>query len=256
MYFNFFGLGFGLIVLLLSVFGVLQWLHIPAGNFLDWVVGAASFWWLLTITIVPWNIHFDAKEVVAEAAASSEQGMAVEPRQLAYAKTVARRALGVAIALHLLSALGLYVLSLSGVSAVGYIGSAAALLLTALRPAVRTYQYLAARLTTIRQGLKYPREDVFELRGRLERLESSVTQLTTQLDPEDPRSWVTQSQNQWEALRQDLNRLSTNLEDFRTTNQVEHQRLGREAQQAIAQITADGQFLDHVREIIRFFKTA
>jgi hypothetical protein len=32
--------------------------------------------------------------------------------------------------------------------------------------------------------------------------------------------------------------------------------LSREARQAIAQLTTDGQFLDHVREIIRFFKTA
>ena len=30
----------------------------------------------------------------------------------------------------------------------------------------------------------------------------------------------------------------------------------REAEQAVAQISADGQVLDHVRELVRFFKSA
>ncbi|MEB3338679.1 MAG: hypothetical protein VKJ46_14515 [Leptolyngbyaceae bacterium] len=256
MVFNFFGLGFGLVVLLLIAFSALQWLHVPTGSFVDWIIGAASFWWLLAITIVPWNIHFEAKEVLAEAAVSTEQGISVEPKQVNYAQTIAKRSFWIAIALHLLSAIGLYALSATGISSVGYISSAAALLLTALRPAVRTYQYLATRLAMIRQGFKYPREDVLELRERLSILESNLTQLSDRLNLEDPSSWASQQENQWHAVRQDLSRLSTNLEDLRAINQAEHQRLGREAQQAIAQLTTDGQFLDHVREIIRFFKTA
>ena len=39
-------------------FSILQWFHVPAGNFLDWVIGGASFWWLLVIVTVPWNVYF------------------------------------------------------------------------------------------------------------------------------------------------------------------------------------------------------
>ncbi|WP_158054511.1 hypothetical protein [Scytonema sp. HK-05] len=46
------------------------------------------------------------------------------------------------------------------------------------------------------------------------------------------------------------------MEADRATNLTEHERLAREARGAIAQLSTDGQFLDHVREIIRFFKTA
>ncbi len=35
-----------------------------------------------------------------------------------------------------------------------------------------------------------------------------------------------------------------------------HEQLSREAQNAIAQLNEDSQFLGHVREIIRFVKTA
>src|SRR4028119_16823 len=177
MVFNFIGLSIGLVVLVLSSFGVLQWLHIPTGNLIDWVIGAASFWWLLVIVTVPWNVHFRAKEVLAEAAVSAEKGTQVDEKQLMYVNVLAKRSFWVAIALHLFSAVGLYTLAATGISAVGYISSGAALLLTALRPAVRTYEYLAARLAMIQQEITYPREDIWELRNRFSSLAASVTQI-------------------------------------------------------------------------------
>lgn len=256
MYLNYLSFGFGLVILLLLAFSGLQWLQIPAGSFLDWVIGTASFAWLLTIVTVPWNIHFEAKEALAEADLSVERGIAVDEKQVQYVKIVQERSLWIVIALHLLSAIGLYMLASAGISAVGYVSSGAALLLTALRPAVRTYKYFAARLAMIRQNFKYPREDIMEFRSRFIRLEETVKRLEEQLNPNDPRSWLATQQRQEQALRNDLARVAAAQEELRATNQAEHERLTREARQAIAQLTTDGQFLDHVREIIRFFKTA
>ncbi len=139
MYYNFIGFNFGLVVLVLLTFGVLQLLHVPAGSFLDWVIAVAIFEWLLAIVTIPWNIHYDAKAVLDEAAVSQEKGTAIDEKQVKYAKVVAKRSLIVAIALHLLSTVGLYTLAVTGVSVIGYISSGAALLLTLLRPAVLTY---------------------------------------------------------------------------------------------------------------------
>ncbi|MBW4575515.1 MAG: hypothetical protein KME08_09565 [Aphanothece sp. CMT-3BRIN-NPC111] len=256
MYYNFIGFNFGLAVLVLLVFGILQWLHIPTGSFIDWVIAVAIFEWLLAIVTVPWNIHFEAKEVLADAAQSTEKEIAVDAKQVEYAKVVAKRSLFIAIALHILSAIGLYALAIAGISAVGYISSGAALLLTALRPAVRTYEYLAARLAMIRQEFKYPREDIMELRSRFTTLEETVKRLEEQMNPEQPDSWIAAQQRYKEETRKELARLAASFEELRATNKLEHERLSREARQAIAQLTTDGQFLDHVREIIRFFKTA
>ena len=256
MYFNFIGFSSGLVVLVLLTFGILQWLHIPAGSIMDWVIAVAIFEWLLVIVTVPWNIHFDAKAVLDEAAVSAEKGIRVDKKQVEYAKVVAKRSLIVAIALHLLSAAGLYALAATGITAVGYLSSGAALLLTALRPAVRTYEYLAARLSMIRQELTYPREDIWELRNRFSTLEETVKRLEEILDPEEPYSWIATVQQHQAETRQELARIGASFEDLRATNEVQHERLSKEARHAIAQLTTDGQFLDHVREIIRFFKTA
>ena len=257
MYFNLFvssSLGIG--VLVLVVFGLLQWLHIPAGNFLDWIIGGASFWWLLVIVTVPWNIHFQAKEVIAQGEISREKGITVDEKKLKYVNLLVKRSLLIAIGLHLISAIGLYTLAVTGISAVGYVGSGAALLLTGLRPAISAYEYLYARLKMISQEWKYPREDIVELRNRFYSLEESVKNLERLLNPEEPSSVVAKQEQYITENRQALAKITANLEELRATNQTEHERLSRESRQAIAQLSTDGQFLDHVREIIRFFKEA
>jgi hypothetical protein len=257
MYFNLFISSIvGIVVTVLLAFGILQWLHIPAGSFLDWVIGGASFWWLLVIVTVPWNVHFQAKEVLAEAAQSVDKNIPVDEKKIAYVKLLAKRSLIAAIALHILSAIGLYTLAATGISAVGYISSGAALLLTFLRPAISAYEYLYARLTMIRQEFTYPREDVVQLRARFMELEYKVKALEDQLNPEQPYSLTANNQRFSEETRRELARIVANLEELRATNQSEHERLSREARNAIAQLSSDSQFLDHVKEIIRFFKSA
>ncbi len=245
-------------VILLLAFGVLQWLQVPTGRFLDWVIGAASFWWLIVVVTVPWNVYFEAKGVLAEATESRRQEITVDARQVSYVQTVAQRSLWVAIALHLISALGLYGLAATGISAIGYVSSIAALLLTGLRPAISFYQYLALRLRAIAQEVSYPREDVRELRGRLIELSTQVEDLRYQLnrDRSHGDSWATGQEVAVKALQKSLEQLTVEHRNAVADNQVAHNQLARDTRNAVAQISEDGRFLENVREIIRFFKSA
>lgn len=254
MDFKFFGLL--LTFLALAVFVVLRWLDLPVGNFSDWLIAVISFWWLLVIITFPWNIHFQAREVMIEAAQSTEKGIAVKQDQVDYANTWVKRSLFIAIGLHLISALILYLLAVTGISAIGYIGSAVALLLTFLRPIVRAYRYLVSRLATIQHEIRYPREDVVTLRGDLHQLTNQVKTLEAQLDTTDKRSWAAQQEANLNDINRTLNQVRSALDNLRAENQTDHRRLAREAEQALAQISEDGRFLNHVREIIRFVKDA
>lgn len=255
-YYSFAGFGAVTGIFLLLVFAILQWLHIPSGSFIDWVIAIAIFEWLLLIVTVPWNIHFEAKEVLAQGAESTKKNIAVDRGQLEYVTVLASRSLWVAVALHLLSAIALYGLAATGISAIGYLSSGAALLLTLLRPAIRGYQYLAQRLTAIRGEFLHPRADIVELRNRFADLESTVRNLADKFNSDDRTSWAAIQEREREALRRDLTNLTAGLEHLRSTNQAEHVTLARNAESAIAQLTDDGQFLNHVREILRFFKEA
>ncbi|MEM8779706.1 MAG: hypothetical protein AAGF26_12705 [Cyanobacteria bacterium P01_G01_bin.49] len=255
-YYGYFGFSIGFGFLSLAAFFILQWLHIPAGSLVDWVIGIASFWWLLAIVTVPWNVYFEAKEVISEAATSQEKEITIDEQQLKYAKTVSKGALVVAIALHLLSTFGLYELAATGISSVGYVSSFATLLLTILRPAVRAYQYLAYRLSNIRQQIKYPRQDILELRNRFKKLEKLVDSIEKKLDLTESNSWISQQEQNWEATRKQVAVINAKLEQLEAKNSLEHQELAKEARNAISQLTEDSNFLHQVREIIRFIKTA
>ena len=250
------GYTIGLGILILLLFGILEWLHVPAGNLIDWLIGIASFWWLVVIVTIPWNVYFEAKQVITEAEISKEKGITVDNKQIDYVTSVSRWSIIIAIALHIISAIGLYVLAATGISPIGYISSAAALFLTGLRPAISAYQYVAARISSIRRQINYPREDVIELRNRFIIVEDTVKKLSTQLDPKNDRSLINIQQREWQQIREDTAKSRAVLEQLKADNKLEHQRLSEAARNAISQLTEDSQFLGNVREIIRFIKNA
>ncbi|MDJ0533653.1 MAG: hypothetical protein QNJ70_14390 [Xenococcaceae cyanobacterium MO_207.B15] len=255
MFDRYIGCSIGLGILLLIAGGIGQWLHISPGNLIDWLIGIASFWWLLVIVTIPWNIYFDAREAITEAKVSREKGLEIEEQQLNYVQKVARWSLLGAIALHGISAIALYVLAATGISNVGYVSSGLTLLLTILRPAISGYQYLTARLSAIKKEIKYPREDAIELRNRIKTIETAIKNIETQLDSKNPNSLVNRQQQESQENRNQLAHLKALLEALQAKNAVEHEQLSREAQNAIAQLNEDSQFLGHVKEIIRFVKT-
>jgi hypothetical protein len=245
-----------LLLLAAVIFGVLNFFQITAGHLLDWVLGIAILEWLLVIVTVPWNVYFAAKQASETAIDSQRRGIAIEERQLRYIQTICQRSLVTAVALHLLSAGGLYWIAQAGWTPLGYLGAGAALLLTVLRPAISTYEYLAERLRAIQQEFSYPREDIREVRDRVRQLEDELKFLQVKLDENDVDSWLSNQMQRWQKNQSEVASWNAQMQELRASNQLDHDRLSREAQQAISQLTVDGQFLDHVREIIRFFKTA
>lgn len=249
-----FNIGIGIIVLIVG--GIFQWLNISPGSLIDWTIGIASFWWLLAIVTIPWNIYFDARETLNEGKTSQAKNIEVDVSQLNYVQKVARWSIVSAIALHIVSALVLYFLAATGISNVGYVSSGLTLLLTILRPAVRGYQYLNAKLLTIKKEIKIPREDAIEIKNKLITLEEKIGNIEELLDTNKADSLISQQQIKSQQNQQQIARLKAVLSEDRAKNIVEHERLAKEAKNAIAQLTEDSQFLGHVREIIRFVKTA
>jgi hypothetical protein len=250
------GLTISLGILAIIAGGIRQWFNIPTGNLIDWLIGIASFWWLLAIVTIPWNIYFDARETLTEAKISQEKGLETNLQSFSYVQKVARWSIISAIAIHLISASALYLLAATGISNVGYVSSVLTLLLTILRPVIRGYQYLTARLLAIKKEVKYPREDAIELRNRVEILETTIKKIESLLDTNNPDSLFGRQQQASQENRLALAHQKALLEEYQAKNTVEHERLSRDAQNAIASLSEDSQFLGHVREIIRFVKAA
>ncbi|MEM1127964.1 MAG: hypothetical protein AAGI71_15050 [Bacteroidota bacterium] len=240
---------FGATGIVLLALAVLHWLELPTGRFIDWLVGLFALWWLSLITTAPWNVYFGARRVLDEADHSMERGITVDLKEHAVIRRVARRALSLSLALHGLSALGLYLLAAYGVSAIGYYGAFAALMLTALRPSVRAYDYLVDRFRRFADEVQFPRPDVVALQATLERLSNQL-----ELDNED--SWASSVGQQLAALRRELETLSARHQRAEQANIQAHEGLQRNYQQSLARVTEDRQVIENLRELFRFIKRA
>ncbi|MDJ1466315.1 hypothetical protein QNI19_21450 [Cytophagaceae bacterium DM2B3-1] len=247
---------FAVTILVLIVFAVLKYLQIQAGTLVDWVIGIVAFWWLTGITTIPWNMHFAAKEVLVDAQTSSDKGIEVKAADISYAQRLSKRFLWAAIFLHIISAVVLYLLAYYGVTVVGYMASLAALGLTFVRPLSRLYDYVVHRLQSIRHEIRYPRDDVYELSAKLNEVASKVTVLEEMLNLSHRESWASKHQAELAYLTNKLSELDKETDRIKQQNAREHEQLARRSEQEIAKLSEDAQFLNQVRELIRFVKGA
>lgn len=247
---------FSITIFVMLTFGVLRYMQIPVGELMDWVIGIAIFWWLMIIVTLPWNMHFAAKEVLAQAEQSQEKDIKVSANDIAYAEKLSKRFFRIAIILHIASAVVLALLEYYQITNFGYISAVAALLLTVLRPSIRMYEYIAARLQLITHEIHYPREDVAELRQKFYDWESRLNSLEYQLNKEERDSFAATQGRLSKSLEQEMREVRANLEKLRAKNDSDHEQLGRKAESVIAKLSEDAQFLNQVRDIIKFFKQA
>ncbi len=245
---------FGISFVVLIIFGILKWMDVPRGDIIDWGIGLASFWWLMIIVTVPWNLYFHAKAVLDTATSSKEKNINVKDSEVLFVQKLKTKAITIALILHIASAIGLYLISYYQISPVGYISSVAAILLTLLRPAIRAHDYIVARLSGISRELRYPADDLITFKNRVSTLENTVDSLEKMLDASSKTSKAFQWNEEINNIKSLAKQIEKKLDSFEAKNQKEHENLKNETAHAVAQLTLDGKFIEHIREIIRFFK--
>lgn len=136
--------------------------------------GVLSLLWLLLLLTVPWNLYFRAHAVLAEIAVSREKGMTVSPSRDAEAARIARTMLRAAVAGHVLTAVVVVAVTWATDEFTGYWFAGFFLLSTFFRPAGAYFGQLRRRLGTLLKDVTYPRDDVVEVRARLDRAEAGT----------------------------------------------------------------------------------
>lgn len=228
-----------------------SWLHLPMAPSLDGILGVVTLLWLFFIVTVPWNMYFQAKQVMYEAEVSSSRGITVDPAAYRYAQRWSRIALGIAIGLHLLTALALCGAALSGVGFMGWFGAGASIVLTVLRPGVRAYAHIRDRLNRLVREIEVPREDAIDLRRRVAQLEHQLTAVTQQHE-----ALAERNAQHLHQLDQRVTEGSDRHTDLAEHMRLELVRVERDAKNTVAQVLGDAAVVGHVRELVRFFKQA
>jgi hypothetical protein len=177
--------GLAILALLARFLGLEDLLREAAasGRLLDWVMGALCLLWLLVILKAPWDLYFQASAVAFEQERSRERSIALTPGRAEYIRTLRRRLGFLAIGAHLGSAALIAAIAfLTGERQVGYWFAVFYLVSTVFRPAVAGYAYLARKLSAVGEEARYPREDIAEMRARLDAADSLSQQLRTETE--------------------------------------------------------------------------
>lgn len=247
---------FAVSTLLIALYFTLHALNIPAGTMIDWVVGIVAFWWLTGITTLPWNMYFTAKDLLDEAKISEQKGITIDQEDVLYAKKKSLLFLRIALILHVVSAVALYLLAFFGVSSIGYFAAILAVVLTFVRPSHRLYEYMLNRLQNMHTKILYPRDDVQELRTDILVQKKRIDELVTLLDQKEPNSWASQTIRELNKATAQGKKLEQDLELLSVANEKAHADLSTKTHQEIAKLSEDAQFLNQAREVIKFFKNA
>lgn len=196
----------------------------------------AAVCWLLVVVVLPWNLVFQARHLVAEAERSRARGLPVDEPRVTDARRVSARMLKVAIGLHLGSAAvlgGAALLSGDGLAAVF---AGLFLVSTVGRPAVVAYQSVKRRLTQSLSELSYPPADVEALIATVRRVEERVRDLQ-QTD-------VTLGE-QCEGLTKDAHQQRERLRSFAT-----------QFEQTVERLTDQRELVSGLKAFVRLVRTS
>jgi xanthosine utilization system XapX-like protein len=139
------------------------YLRVPAPILAMVGIGLVFLGWLVVLVTLPWNLHFRAKEVLAEMAQARSGGVQVDAAREAEAARMARRALRLSIGGHVVSGAIIAVGSWFYAEQLGYYFAALYLLSTFFRPAFEYHRYQRERLSQLSAEVRYPRNDVIRL---------------------------------------------------------------------------------------------
>ncbi len=161
----------------IAALAVASWRDVPPETLLTWGAGGAALLWLVVLVTLPWNLHFRAREVLAEMRRSIDAGITVTAQQLAFAEKVKRWTLVASLGVHFLSAAVALVIAVYTDSRLGYPFAGFYLLSSLARPAASSIQQVRRRLEHIAEDTRYPRDDVMKLRMQVASHEAAVKEL-------------------------------------------------------------------------------
>jgi hypothetical protein len=201
--------------------------------------GVAALMWTVVLVTVPWNLYFEARQVLRQIAAARERGIVVPESRDREARLIARRTLWFAIGGHVGTALVTAVFAWAGGNLAGYWLAAFYLIATAARPAAAFFKHLRQRLWALRVDSAFPPDDVETLRHRVGAMEHELGAL---------RSGFDQGRT---AVAEELGRLRVQASAER--DRIE--QMARRIEAALDGMSDHQELLTGIRALVRMIRT-
>lgn len=229
---------FSLVVTYAAALGVAFWQGVAPETLILWGAGGAALIWLVVLVTLPWNLHFRAREVLAEMRRSAEAGIRVTDEQVAFAEKVKRWTLVTSLGIHVISAIVALLLAVFADQKLGYPFAGFYLLSCLVRPAAASIRQVRRRLEHIAEDTRYPRDDVMKLRGQVEAHEAAVKQHAEEI----------------EALRKANAALEEQVGKQRTELELKVGALARKFEESLDRLTDNRELISGIKAFLRMIQ--
>ncbi|MFI0351246.1 hypothetical protein [Actinomadura sp. 9N407] len=226
---------------------------VPLSDVLSFGAGALSLAWLILLLTVPWNVYFQARQVIQEIGISRDRGLEIPTEREAEARTIAGRMRAAAIGAHLVSAAVMAVITYFSGAAVGYYFVGFYLLSTFFRPAHAWFVHLRRRLGTMLRETRYPRDDVLDLVDRMRFLEGHVEAM--RLTTEQLHGADLTLERRLESVDHDADRKGTELNRRIDALARKSDLIGRRFEDTIARVTDNQEVITGIKAFLRLLRT-
>ncbi|HEX8069839.1 MAG TPA: hypothetical protein VF546_07805 [Pyrinomonadaceae bacterium] len=221
---------------------------------LDAAAGVVCLLWLLLLLRVPWDLFFEAGDVLFEMQRARERQMEVRPDRLLYVRRLRRRTGLLAVGAHLASAGVVALVTYWARGQVGYYFAVFYVVATFFRPAARAYHFLLAKLRELRAEVTYPREDVLKLRADLAQAVADVRALEERSERLDARLGATEETDG--RLRAELADVRAALERSERSFQTRLHTLSEEVERSLVKAFDNQNIVHGLTAFARLIKQA
>ncbi|NGN67347.1 hypothetical protein G5C51_26015 [Streptomyces sp. A7024] len=228
----------------------------PLDTVLGIAAGVLALLWMLVLLTVPWNLYFRAHAVRSEIAISKEKGIAVHPVRATEAGRIARVMLRTAVAGHVVTAGIVVAVAATTGLRLGYWFAGFFLLSTFFRPAGAWFAQVRSRLGTLLRDVKYPRDDVVELKSQVEQVVRGA-EVQERKTLERYRVLEGKAEEQYRALaelRRTVDALSNSLYQRADSADRKIAALGREFEATVNRLTSNEEIISGVKAFLRLVR--
>lgn len=215
---------------------------------LDILMATLALIGLWVVLWLPWDLYFAARELAIDQNESASRGIEIPEGDRVLARKVAPRLLASAIALHLIGAGSVALVTWWTQGTVGYLFAGFYVVSMVLRPMGAVYRHLRKRIEELRERARYPREDVLGLKMRVEHAETLLKQIH---EIDLPALGEADERLDAEGMQRDE---AARLRERRYEEKVN--RVLVELERSMAKLTEDRELLQGIRAFVRVVRQA
>ncbi|MCK5682519.1 hypothetical protein KAJ27_00295, partial [bacterium] len=204
---------------------------------------------LVAVLILPWDLYFEAKNILIDQEESIRKGIELSKEDYEYVRKKIPWLLFGCIGLHVLATIVISLVTYFSGRTIGYYFALFFLLSTGFRPVIAFYMHQKSRFAELKKRCRVPREDSIDFSNRIKELEKSLDSMKEESEQEADKG-----EKRFDKTQLELEQLYQKITESRRFYIEKVDRVCAEFQRSLEHLTQDKELLRGMRALVKMVK--